>query len=173
MVFRKYLVDLNNYLSTDTGICVNKEIMINILWADNLFTVASSVSNAQKQMDGLLSFCKSNQTIVNELKTKVMMCGNTKEELCIKFNGTLMEHVDQYKCFGNVFNTTHTAGGDMFKQNYCHKELYFPKTRCIPQECSLTQYHAGKSKWRDDEMGIWKAHHLMIPWKKTTIKSLI
>ena len=126
MVFRKYLVDLNNYLSTDTGICVNEEIMINILWADDLFTVASSVSNAQKQMDGLLSFCKSNQTIVNKLKTKVMMCGNTKEELHIKFNGTLMEHVDQYKCLGNVFNTTCTPGGDMFKQNY---EYLYDRTR--------------------------------------------
>ena len=118
MLFRTYLADLNNYLSTYTGICVNEEIMIHRLWADDLFTVASSVSNAQKQMDGLLSFCKSNQTIVNELKTKVMMFGNTKEELRIKFNGTLIEHVDRYKCLGNVFNTTRTPGGDMFKQNY-------------------------------------------------------
>ena len=110
MLFRKYLADLNNYLSTYTGICVNEETMIHRLWADDLFTVANSVSNAQKQMDGLLSFCKSNQTIVNELKTKVMMFGNTKEELRIKFNGTLIEHVDRYKCLGNVFNTTRTPG---------------------------------------------------------------
>ena len=46
------------------------------------------------------------------------MFGNTKEELRIKFNGTLIEHVDRYKCLGNIFNTTRTPGGDMFKQNY-------------------------------------------------------
>ena len=105
-------------MSTHTGICVNEEIMIHRLWADDLFTVASSVWNAQKQMDGLLSFCKSNQTIVNELKTKVMVFGNLKEELHIKFNDTPIEHVDRYKCLGNVFNTIHAPGGDMFKQNY-------------------------------------------------------
>ena len=73
---------------TYKGICVNEEIMIHRHWADDIFTVASSVSNAQKQMDGLLSFCKSNQTIVNELRAKVMVFGNLKEELHIKFNDT-------------------------------------------------------------------------------------
>ena len=118
MFFRKYLADLSDYKSTHTGICVNEEIMIHRLWADDLFTVASSVLNAQKQMDGLLSFCKSNQTIVNELTTKVMVFGNLKEELHIKFNDTPIEHVDRYKCLGNVFNTIHAPGGDVFKQNY-------------------------------------------------------
>ena len=107
-----------NYMSTYTGICVDEEIMIHRLWAVDLFTVASGFSNAQKQMDGLLSFCKSHQTIVNELKTNAMMFGSTEEELRINFNGTLIEHVDRYKCFGDIFNTTRTPGGDMFKQNY-------------------------------------------------------
>ena len=101
MLFRKYLVDLSGYMSTYTGICANEEIMIHRLWADDLFTVANSVSNAQKQIDGLLTFCKSNQTIVNELKTKVMVFGNLKEELHIKFNDTPIEHKDRYNCLGN------------------------------------------------------------------------
>ena len=83
-----------------------------------LFVVANSVSNVQKQMHGLLSLCKSNQTIVNELKTNVMMFRNTKEELRIKFKDTLIEHVDRHKCLGNVFNTARTSEGDVFKQNY-------------------------------------------------------
>ena len=119
MLFRrKKTADLIDYMSTYTGICVNDEIVIHRLWADDLFTVANSVSNAQKQMDGLFSFCKSNQTIVNELKTKVMVFGNPKEELHIKFNDTPIEHVDQCKCLGNILNTIRASAGNTFKQNY-------------------------------------------------------
>ena len=95
LVFRKYLADLSDYMSTHTGICVNEDIMIHRLWPNDLFTVASIVSNAQKRMDGILSFCKSNQTIENELKTKVMAFGNLKDELHIKFNDMPIEHVDR------------------------------------------------------------------------------
>ena len=69
VLFRKYLADLTNYFSTYTRICVNEEIMMHRQWADDLFTYTGSVSNGQKQMDDILSFYKSTQTLINELKT--------------------------------------------------------------------------------------------------------
>ena len=54
-----------------------------------------------------------------------------------------------HKSFWNS-SSTHLLGRVGYKSwQYCHKELYSTKTRCILQECSLTQYHAGKSQWWD------------------------
>ena len=105
-------------MDSKTGICLNDEIMIHRLWADDLFTVANNCANAQKQMDGLFSFCRPNQTIVNEIKTKVMVFGHAKEKISITFNGKAIEQVDCYKYLGNMFNSIKSSSGDMFKMNY-------------------------------------------------------
>ena len=60
---------------------MNEEIVIRRLWVDELFTVDYSVSNAKKQIDCLLFYCKSNVTIKNELKRK-WWCSETQKSNC-------------------------------------------------------------------------------------------
>ena len=49
-------------------------------------------------------------------------------------------------------SSTHLSSPVGYKSwQHCHKELYSTKTRCIPQESRLTQYHTGKSQW-------WNGH---------------
>ena len=69
------------------------------LWADDL--IIFSVENLQKQLDGLYKYCVNNHIIVNEAKTKVMCFGKCTE-IGVKYNGVLVEHVNEYKYLGNI-----------------------------------------------------------------------
>ena len=104
-------------------------------------------------MDGLFSFCKQNQTIVNLIKTKIMIFGNFSQEPNVYFNGRPIEVVQCYKCLGNVVNTIKTSSGDLFKMNkeyLCNKARgaifsLMKKTRCIaplPPKCMFYMFEA-------------------------------
>ena len=71
-LFRRYLRDLKDYLDEYTGICISNEILLHMLWADDLVMVSCTPKHAQRQLDGLSKFCAPNQMIANELKTKYM-----------------------------------------------------------------------------------------------------
>ena len=78
LLFRKYLADLDSYLSTEHGVCIGKEIVAHLLWADDLILFSDTFHGLQEQLHGLKQFCHNNHMIVNEMKTKVMVFGNPK-----------------------------------------------------------------------------------------------
>ena len=92
LLFRKYLADLGNYLESEFGVCIGDIIIMHILWADDLILISDSVLGIQKQLDGLMEFCKKNHMIVNEIKTKCMGYGRINE-INVEFNGKMIEQV--------------------------------------------------------------------------------
>jgi hypothetical protein len=116
-LFRQYIADLGKYLHRQCGIVVGEEILTHILWADDLILISDSESGIQKQLDGLFDFCSANHMIVNEMKTKVMHFG-PKNKVIVKFNGKIIQQVDQYKYLGNIISSITNSRGDIFKENY-------------------------------------------------------
>ena len=76
ILFRKYLADLESYLSSEHGICISDGIITHLLWADDLILFSDTFHGLQKQLNGFQQFCSSNHMLVNEIKTKVMVFGN-------------------------------------------------------------------------------------------------
>ena len=72
LLFRRDLHYLNDYLEEHTGVCIADEILLHMLWADDLVIISSNPKHAQRQLDGLSKFCATNQMVANELKTKYM-----------------------------------------------------------------------------------------------------
>ena len=56
ILFRKYMADLESYLSTAHGICINEEIIVHLLWADDLILFSDTFHGLQIQLDGLKSW---------------------------------------------------------------------------------------------------------------------
>ena len=96
ILFRKYMGDLDSYLSTAHGICIDEEIIVHLLWADDLILFSDTFHGLQIQLDGLKQFCSNNHMIVNEIKTKVMVFGNPKKSK-VQFNSVEIEEVNDYK----------------------------------------------------------------------------
>ena len=42
LLFRKYMQDISEYLSKEVGVCVSKEIVVHLLWADDLILFSDS-----------------------------------------------------------------------------------------------------------------------------------
>ena len=116
LLFRRYLHDLNDYLDKHTGICIADEILLHMLWADDLVMISSNPKHAQRQLDGLSKFCAPNQMVANELKTKYMVFGNLAS-FSLELNGKNIEKVQSYKYLGNMINSTRLSSGDIFKGN--------------------------------------------------------
>ena len=115
-MFRYMLADLKSFLEETLGIVLNEnEILMHLLWADDLVLMADTAEGLQKQLDGLFKFCSQFQMIVNELKTKVMIFGKKNGEDHFKFNGKTLEIVDKYKYLGCIFNETSTSAGNIMK----------------------------------------------------------
>ena len=74
-LFRKYMCDLESYLSSSHGVCINGEIIAHLLWADDLLLLSDTFHGLQAQLDRLGKFCHNNHMIVNEMKTKFMVFG--------------------------------------------------------------------------------------------------
>ena len=117
LLFRKYMADLVKYLHKHTGVCISQDILMHLLWADDLILVSSTLAGLQKQLDGLHQFCANNQMIVNELKTKFMVFG-MEEHVQLTFKGKDIEQVNEYKYLGNIFNAVSRATGDTFRSNH-------------------------------------------------------
>ena len=113
-MFRYMLNDLKDFLDDQCGIVVNNNILVHMLWADDLVLLSDSASGLQRQLDGLLEFCSKYQMIVNELKTKVMIYGKPTEDI-FKFNGKSLDIVSEYKYLGVIFNNTVNLKANIFK----------------------------------------------------------
>ena len=117
-VFKKYLGDMMDYLKEHTGVVLSEdEILVYLLWADDLITFSTNVQDAQKQLDGIAKFSAKNKAIANTIKTKFTVFGNIKN-VKLFFNGKAIEEVPSYKYLGNLFSSTKTSRGDPFSENY-------------------------------------------------------
>ena len=116
-LFRKYMADLGRYLDKEVGVCVSAEILVHLLWADDLILFSDSPRGLQKQLDGLKSFCADNHMIVNETKSKVM-CFGKQTELNVYFNDKKIEQVSRYKYLGNIVKCISRKQHDIFSDNY-------------------------------------------------------
>ena len=118
IIFRKYLIDLKDYMETHTGVVLSEqEILAHLLWADDLIAVSSKPSDAQKQLNGLAKYCSKNRSIVNTIKTKYMTFGNVGD-IRLTFNGKNLEKVTDYKYLGNIHNSISRSISDPFSLNY-------------------------------------------------------
>ena len=151
ILFRRYLSDIKEYLDEYTGICTSNEIILHMLWADDLYMVSSRPDHTQRQLDGLSKFCATNQMIANEAKTKCMTFGKEKH-VSLKLNGKPLEQVQYYKCLGNIVSGTKTVMGDVFRENYgylCDKArqsafamLNKVKNLSLPPRCIFHMYQS-------------------------------
>ena len=48
LLFRKYIEDLDSYLSTERGVCIGNEIVAHLLWADELILFSDTFHGLQK-----------------------------------------------------------------------------------------------------------------------------
>ena len=50
------MADLESYLTTAHGICINDEIIVHLLWADDLILFSDTFYGLQTQLNGLKHF---------------------------------------------------------------------------------------------------------------------
>ena len=117
LLFRKYMADLGNYLNTEYGVVLSDEIIVHLLWADDLILFSDTQQGLQKLLNGLQKFCHNNHMVVNETKTKVMCFGKPLNP-DVHFNGKLIKQVDTYKYLGNIIRSVHRCNQDTFAENY-------------------------------------------------------
>ena len=117
-IFKKYLGDMNEYLREYTGVVLSEdEVLVYLLWADDLICVSNNVKDAQKQLDGVAKFSAKNKAIANTIKTKFTVFGNIKN-VKLYLNGKAIEEVPSYKYLGNMFSSVGNSQGDPFSANY-------------------------------------------------------
>ena len=49
LLFRKYQRDLGNYLKRELGVCIDQNILVHFLWADDLFVISNRVPEYKKK----------------------------------------------------------------------------------------------------------------------------
>ena len=117
-IFKIYLGDMKEYLKDYTGVVLSEdEVLVYLLWADDLINVSTNVHDAQKQLDGVAKFAAKNKAIANTIKTKFTVFGNIKD-VRLFYNGKAIEEVPSYKYLGNLFSSVKTSRGDCFSENY-------------------------------------------------------
>ena len=114
-MFRKLLHDLKKFLSEMHGVVIGEQILVHMLWADDLILLSDTKDGLQKQINGLETFCKKFQMIVNAMKTKVMIIGSKSPDDVFTFNEEEIEICDAYKYLGVIFNPIQRVGGNMFR----------------------------------------------------------
>ena len=113
-LLRKYMADLESYLSAAHGICISNKIIAHLLWADDLILFSDTFHGLQIQLDGLKQFCSNNHMIVNEIKTKVMVFGNPKKSK-LHFNAVSIDEVTDYRYLGNIISSIRLLKHDPLK----------------------------------------------------------
>ena len=124
IIFRKYLSDLRSYLNEKTGVILSEdEILVHLLWADDLIMTSTTTADAHNQLNGLSNYCSKHRSIVNSVKTKFMVYGKL-DNVCLYFNGQALEQVTEYDYLGNIVRSVERTTNDVFAENYeylCNK----------------------------------------------------
>ena len=77
-LFKKILWDLSNLLDLENCPKLSETSISHLLWADDLIMLSLNMETCQKQLDILGKFCQEWGIEINEIKTKVMICGGNK-----------------------------------------------------------------------------------------------
>ena len=117
LLFRKYMADLGKYLNSEYGVVLSDEIVVHLLWADDLILFSDTQQGLQKLLNGLQKFCHNNHMVVNETKTKVMCFGKPLDP-DLYFNGKPIKQVATYKYLGNIIRSVNRCNQDVFAENY-------------------------------------------------------
>ena len=117
-LFRKYLQDLCQYFENKDGIKLGVEILMYLLWADDLVMLAETADGLQRQIDRLAKYCHRNQFIINILKTKIVILSKKSAPSEFHVHGNPVEIVDSYKYLGVLFSSCTTLVGNPFKNNF-------------------------------------------------------
>ena len=97
------------------GIIISEDqILVHMLWVDDLILVSDTAEGLQKQLNGLATFCGRYQMIVNAVKTKVMIIGKNEGER-FTFNENEIEICEQYNYLGVIFNQIQRSNGNCFR----------------------------------------------------------
>ena len=152
LMFRKYMADLGDYLNSQHGIVISDEILVHLLWADDLILFSDTTEGLQSLLNGLEKFCSNNQMIVNETKTKVL-CFGGRTAPNVYFNNKLIERDHHYKYLGNVVRSVVKCNQDIFSENFAYlcdqsrKALFNIRRKisvwvpCLRQLCSTYMMH--------------------------------
>ena len=111
------MADLGNYLNSEYGVVLSDEIIVHLLWADDLILFSDTQQGLQKLLNGLQKFCHNNHMVVNETKTKVMCFGKPLNPN-VYINGKSIKLVETYKYLGNIIRSVHKCNQDIFADNY-------------------------------------------------------
>ena len=118
IIFREYLSDSRQYINEKTGtILADDEILVHLLWADDLIMTSTTAQDAQSQLNGLASFWAKNRSIVNTVKTKYMVFGKLKH-IKLFFNSHALDQVTEYKYLGNIVRAVSKSISDIFANNH-------------------------------------------------------
>ena len=170
LLFRKYVSDLEQYLMSEQGICIDENIVGHLLWADDLILFSDSVAGLQKQLNRVMKFCSNNRMIVNESNTKVMQFGK-KGNFEVYFNGTRIDEVLEYKCLGVIVKSIQQVNQDVFHCSYQYlcdqsrKAIFCTQrtTKCIePLTPEIVFLHVWLSSETNSHIWLWSMGCLQV-----------
>ena len=71
-LFNEFLSDLGDFLDTESGVKLDKKLLLYLLFADDLILLSYCAKGLQKQLNCLYKYCAKWHLIVSLLKTKVL-----------------------------------------------------------------------------------------------------
>ncbi len=135
-LFNSFLSDLCDSLSNRYGVVIDAEtILTHLFWADDLILLSESADGLQAQIDNLHTFCSKWQMIINNLKTKVLIFNQDKNEQLQKFHvGDVdIEVSTQYNYLGMLFSTVKQSKiSEGYIISNCRRALYKIRSYSLP-----------------------------------------
>jgi hypothetical protein len=102
--FVQFLSDLHDYLDKSSGIRLgDDEILMHLLWADDLILLSTSSSDLQNQLDNLAHYSSLWRLIVNIIKTKILVYGD-KDPPIFHLGNNVIDTTTQYQYVGCIFS---------------------------------------------------------------------
>ena len=116
-LFTEFLYDIKLFLDNEYGVLLGEEIMMYILYADDMVLTSDSAEGLQKLIDGLYRFCSKWHLIVSLTKTSILIFGSTTGKEKFTFGDSIIQIGDSYNYLGTIFPSNTQ---DIFKLNYAH-----------------------------------------------------
>ena len=163
IIFRKCLADLRNYLNENTGVILSEdEILVHLLWADDLILTSTTTADAQNQLNGLSKYCSKHKSIVNSVKTKFMVYGKL-ENVRLYFNGNALEQVTEYEYLGNIVTSRSIGRPVIYSQRITNTSVIKPvevSSQFLKRQIILEPYQWDSELWQlgATRTYIWMRH---------------
>ena len=133
------MADLSEYMESEHAVCAGDLIIPHLLWADDFVLFSETRAGLQRQLNGLLRFCRNNAMIVNHVKTKAMLFGK-QHEFRVTYNGEAVEVVQSYRYLGNVVQHIQRQNGDIYSNTHEHLSKKGRKA-CFSLQHRLRQFN--------------------------------